>query len=206
MASTKSSVLRTGLDEFPDSEAVPAKLYDIFVTIYNTINSLALNLESTLGIADVDPADYASKLIEDKRVYCIYDRLSVVELEAGEALSYGTLVSIGSNGKLYKSHYGFTVWGNQGLGQAFDGVVQSGISNKQVAAGEMCGMITKGVIGLSGITPAVPYFGVVVPGYNGALTGTPPYGQSNAFTYGVGEATIGVTLSDDALFYEGIHA
>lgn len=201
MASTKGSAVRTGLDEFPDPTAVPATLYDIFITIYDTINSMVNNIEQVTGLADVLPVDYAQYENEDVRVTNKYDALSKFYAPAGEDITYGKLVRIASDGKVYK---------NIGLDYNSDFTIRNyspfiGFCGADVTAGDQCAVVVKGFLGASGVTPAQIYRSILPAGFEGNITTTRPDDQvpGSITTEHYHHCIVGEALSDEAIFIDG---
>lgn len=200
MASTKGSFIQTNLDEFPDPSAVPANLYDLFVTIYGAISSLAESIENNLGLGVVAKEDYFKNVEEDKRLFCVQDRLSSIVGVAGESISYGNLVVVRADGKIYKNG---VVSG--GLSVSYI-VLMCGIAATAAEAGEDVTYFTRGVLGLETAQIGAVYYGIVLNGYSGNVTTTVPtrqVGVNEGSNAAFSECTIGKGLTTTALFYEG---
>lgn len=200
MASQKSYAVNTGLDALPDPSAVPAKLYDLFVTIYNTVHSLAEGLAGSYGLEDRVPAQYSDMIGEDKRFTHRYDTLSTIELEAAEAFTYAQAVKIGSDGKAYLSDTGAYLGG-------YWSCPMLGFSSGEVAVGETCKVFTKGIIGADNAIYGHIYGRLGYPGYEGVITTGPNVGILHP-SYGPGAYSTcvhsGQAITDSVILVESI--
>lgn len=202
MASTKSSAVKTGLDEFPDPSAIPANMYDVFVTMYDAVKSLVNNLEQVIGFADVLPEDYAQFELEDVRVTNKYDAISRLYVTAGEDLVYGLLLRIAADGKAYK---------NVGIDYNSDFAIRNYspfigfCGNETVAAGEQCTVIVKGFLAASGVSPGQQYRSILVPGLEGNITVTIPDAQEplSSTVEHYHHCLVGEGLNTKAIFVDG---
>lgn len=190
----KSYSTRLRIPEYPDSSAVPANLYDIISSIYQSLRALAEAADVYSG-GSIDSEVAPS---EDKRTSCIYDRLCTVSTIAGEAIEYGQLVNINSDGKAYKSDVS-TELGGYKLSKI------AGFAGASVKQGELLTICIKGLFAVSGLTAGQDYFPVYFPsGYDGRITDRPPILQTGPEGWSFGKGEIGTAMTEELVLFEGV--
>lgn len=200
MASNKALTVRTGLDALPDPSAVPAKLYDLFVTIYNAIDGLAANISSNFGLDDRLPEDYNSVIGEDKRVTHRYDTLSAIKFIAGVPLAYGDAVYIYSDGKVYLSPVGTYLNG-------YWSCPMIGFVTTPADAEEECSVMIRGILGSTNAEVGDMLGRIGNAGYDGRIGTFTSIGVSaTGALYPAWHAScvIGVTVSSRAILTEAV--
>jgi hypothetical protein len=144
MAKNQGYTTDIKLAETPDNSAVPAKLYDAFLSLFQAFHSIAKIADAVYGLQPRDEAERVSIAQQAfNREVDYSDRLSVIYVVAGEDIEYGKLLSIRSDGKAYKAFQK----------TYFDGTFTIsylqiiGFCARETATGEVCAISTLGYLG-----------------------------------------------------------
>lgn len=148
MANNAQFSTNLGLPNLPSITEADPRLYNEFILIYNALRSLAVQLDRATGLEFRDNISQAQYKVDGAKNTYVVGNSSKLYLLAGEALTFGQMIHIFQDGKVYKAR-GFTA---DPLRKC-----HGYCSSESVAANEVVEVSRTGIITTSGLTVGAEY-------------------------------------------------